>query len=55
MAPEQLKGYFKEPEDRINWVLSHPGMSDWMKQSLSAHASAIPLTCLTTWRCSTIC
>ncbi|WP_155957809.1 hypothetical protein [Fodinicurvata sediminis] len=24
----------KEAEDRIDWVLKHPGMSDWLKQAL---------------------
>lgn len=35
MEDEQTQeGYLKEAENRIDWVLSHSGMSDWLKQAL---------------------
>lgn len=29
-----FEGYAKQAEARIDWVLAHPGMSAWLKQSL---------------------
>lgn len=30
-------------EDRIQWVLAHPDMSDWLKQSLSSSLGRDPV------------
>lgn len=29
-----FEGYVKEAEGRIDWALTHPGMSEWLKQAL---------------------
>ncbi|WP_127520013.1 hypothetical protein [Mesorhizobium sp. Z1-4] len=31
---QSLAGYLKDADDRIEWVLSHPKMSDWLKDAL---------------------
>lgn len=46
MAAEQPKGYLEEAEDRIDWVLSHPGMSDWLKQTLRGARERDPVDLL---------
>lgn len=41
-----LEAYLKETEDRIDWVLSHPGMSDWLKQALRGGRERNPVDLL---------
>lgn len=36
----------KEADERIDWVLSHPGMSDWLKQALRATRDRDPVDVL---------
>lgn len=33
-------------EDRIDWVLAHPGMSDWLKQALRSARDREPVDVL---------
>jgi hypothetical protein len=42
-APEQS---LKESDDRIDWVLSHPGMSEWLKDTLRAARDCDPVDLL---------
>ena len=46
MAAGQPKGYLKEAEDRIDWVLSHPDMSDWLKEALRGGRERNPVDLL---------
>lgn len=46
MAAEQPKGYLKEAEDRIDWVLSHSDMSDWLKEALRGGRERNPVDLL---------
>jgi hypothetical protein len=45
-AGRALEEYLEEAEDRIDWVLSHPGMSDWLKQALRDARDRDPLDLL---------
>ena len=45
-AGRALEEYLKEAEDRIDWVLAHPGMSDWLKQALKDARDRDPLDLL---------
>lgn len=45
-AGRALEEYLQEAEDRIDWVLSHPGMSDWLKQALRDARDRDPLDLL---------
>jgi len=37
---------FQAAEQRITWVLSHPGMSDWLKDALRAARDQEPIEVL---------
>ncbi|WP_265519772.1 hypothetical protein [Nitratireductor luteus] len=41
-----LEGYLKEAEQRIDWVLSHPGMSEWLKHALQGARDREPVDVL---------
>jgi len=45
-AGRALEEYLQEAEDRIDWVLAHPGMSDWLKQALKDARDRDPLDLL---------
>lgn len=46
MAAGQPQGYLREAEDRIDWVLSHPDMSDWLKEALRGGRERNPVDLL---------
>lgn len=41
-----LEASLQAAEDRIDWVLAHPGMSDWLKQSLRSTRDREPVDLL---------
>jgi hypothetical protein len=41
-----LEEYLKSAEDRIDWVLSHSGMSDWLKNALRGARERDPVEVL---------
>lgn len=47
MEPEQpMAVSLQSAEDRIDWVLAHPGMSDWLKESLRSARGREPVDVL---------
>ena len=47
METEQLmEASLQAAEDRIDWVLAHPGMSEWLKQSLRSARDREPIDVL---------
>lgn len=45
-AGRALEEYLEEAEARIDWVLSHPGMSEWLKQAVRDARDRDPLDLL---------
>lgn len=45
-AERTLEALVKATENRIDWVLSHPGTSDWLKQSLRGGRERDPVELL---------
>ncbi|MDG5746601.1 hypothetical protein P8Q88_00255 [Qipengyuania sp. XHP0207] len=41
-----MEASLQAAEDRIDWVLAHPGMSDWLKQSLRSARERDPVEVL---------
>lgn len=41
-----LEEYLKSAEDRIDWVLSHSGVSDWLKNALNGARERDPVEML---------
>jgi len=42
----RVAGWLTEAEDRIGWVLAHPGMSGWLKDSLRTAVDRDPVEVL---------
>ncbi|KPQ01207.1 MAG: hypothetical protein HLUCCA12_17540 [Rhodobacteraceae bacterium HLUCCA12] len=45
-SERRLETYLTEAEDRIDWVLAHPGMSDWLKETLRGACERDPVEVL---------
>lgn len=41
-----MEASLQAAEDRIDWVLAHPGMSEWLKQSLRSARDREPVDVL---------